>query len=326
MQKPEVTVFMAVYNGEKFISQAIESVLQQTFKNFELLIIDDGSKDNSISIIKKYADNRIRLLKNENNLGLFRTRNKGIAEAQGKYFATLDCDDIAVKKRLALHLKYFHENKNAAVSAGRIKYINHLSKKIGSSAPIHGDEDYVKALLLFTNIFINSATMIDMAILKKLMYREGFEPAEDYDLFERIAAEYKIGVINDFLSSYRVHNSNISSIKSSSRKTGERNIIERQLNRYGFKYNNDELNIHLKFTSAEFDELNANACLLWFNNLAKQNSNKKIFNNHSFKMALARQWLRLCLYRLKTKHDVKPFFKKGMIKNSDLLNAFLKSI
>ena len=100
MAKPEVTVFMAVYNGEKFINQAIESVLQQTFKDFELLIIDDGSTDNSQSIINSYTDKRIRVLKNEGNKGLAYTRNRGINEATGKYFATLDCDDVAYKNRL----------------------------------------------------------------------------------------------------------------------------------------------------------------------------------------------------------------------------------
>jgi glycosyltransferase involved in cell wall biosynthesis len=266
------------------------------------------------------------LLENEKNLGLFLTRNRGIEEARGEYFATLDCDDIATKKRLELQLKYFHENKDAVVCAGRIKYIDHNSKSIGHSAPLRGDKDYFKALFLFTNIFINSATMSNTAILKELMYREGYEPAEDYDLFERIAAENKIGIINDVLCYYRVHNNNVSTVKSYNRKIGERKIIERQLRRYGFKYTEDDLDAHLKFTSAEFDFANVESCSSWFNSLAEQNSKKKIFNDRSFKLALARQWLRLCFYRLKKKHDLKPFLKKGVITYSHLFHSFINSV
>jgi glycosyltransferase involved in cell wall biosynthesis len=326
MSRPEVTVFMAVFNGEKFIKQAIDSVLEQTFRDFELLLIDDGSTDNSVSIIKEYNDDRIRLLQNETNLGLFLTRNRGIEEARGKYFATLDCDDIATKGRLELQLKYFQQHTNAAVCAGRVIYIDSSSKRIGTRAPLSGDQDYYKALLLFTNIFINSATMIDMDVLKKIKYRTGYEPAEDYDLFERIADEYEIGIINDVMCYYRIHGGNVSTIKSEHRKIGERIIIERQLKRYGFDYDENDLNIHLKFTTAEFDNLNLNECLSWFNKLAKQNDENKAFNNNSFKLALAKQWIRFCMYRLKTAHDIKPLFVNGPIKFSHLFTSFVKSL
>ncbi|HEY6976145.1 MAG TPA: glycosyltransferase family 2 protein [Chitinophagaceae bacterium] len=326
MLKPKVTVFMAVFNGEKFIRQAINSILKQTFNDFELLLVDDGSTDNSVSIIREYSDDRIRLLQNETNLGLFLTRNRGIEEARGKYFATLDCDDIATKRRLELQMKYFQQNKKAAVCAGRVIYIDNHSRRIGTRSPLSGDQDYYKALLLFTNIFINSAAMIDMNVLKKFKYRIGYEPAEDYDLFERIAAEYEIGIINDFVCNYRIHSGNVSIIKSRNRKIGERVIIERQLRRYGFEYDEDDLNTHLKFTSAEFDHLYINECLSWFNKLAKQNNIKKSLNDNSFKLALAKQWIRFCLYRFRKKHEIKPLFARGPFKYSHLLTSFIKAL
>lgn len=191
---------------------------------------------------------------------------------------------------------------------------------------MRGNEDYLKALLLFTNIFINSSTMMHTVLLKKIMYRKGYEPAEDYDLFERIVAEYKFGIINNLLCCYRIHDNNVSTIKSYNCKISERNIIERQLKKYVFEYTNDDLDIHLKFTTGEFDFLKTADCVLWFKSLAEQNSHKKIFNKESFNMALARQWLRFCLYRLKTKRDINPFFEKGTIKYSHLIGSFLKSI
>lgn len=323
---PEVTVFMALYNGEKYIRQAINSVLQQTFKDIELLIIDDGSIDNSVAIVQEYSDSRIRLLQNGQNLGLFRTRNKGVEESRGKFFATLDCDDIAAANRLELQLKYLYENKTTAVCGGRVNYINSQSEKIGHRLPLQGGQDYLKSLLLFTNIFINSATIIESSVLKRLMYRKGYEPAEDYDLFERIAAEHNIGMINDVVCSYRVHSQNISGIKSNDRKAAERLIITRQLERYGFKYSNDEMNIHLKFTTGEFGDADLSEYKHWFKSLLLQNAEKKVFHNKSFQMALAKQWLRICIYWLKSKYNIKPFLSTGVVKKNHLFTTLKNSI
>lgn len=315
MRDPKVTIFMAVYNGEKYIRQAIDSALEQSFRDFELLVIDDGSTDNSMAIVKAYSDKRIRVLQNETNLGLFLTRNKGVQEARGQYFATLDCDDIAPAERLETQLKYFRDNPGCVMCGGRIKYIDQQSAYIGKFAALRGDEDFLKSLLLFTNIFSNSTTMIDINVLRELQYRKGYEPAEDFDLFERVAAAHKVGFINQFLSYYRVHDSNISTIKSENRKKAEREIIERQLERYGFECNNDNLDLHLRFTTAEFDfsKYDIETYAAWLNNLRDQNRDKKIFCNQSFELALAKQWLRLCMSKFKTTRDLRPFLMRGMV-------------
>ena len=93
---PQVTVLMPVFNGEKYLAEAIESILNQTFKDFEFLIVDDGSEDRSAEIINSYKDKRIKLLRNERNLGVSRSCNKGIKLAEGKYIARMDCDDISL--------------------------------------------------------------------------------------------------------------------------------------------------------------------------------------------------------------------------------------
>lgn len=328
MQKAEVTVFMAVYNGEKFIHAAIESVLRQTFQDFELLIINDGSTDDSISIVNKYADKRIRLLHNDNNRGLAFTRNRGIEEARGKYFATLDCDDIAYQNRLEKQLAFFSKNKEVAVCGGRVKYIDETSKVVGKLFSLRGDEDFLKSILLFNNIFSNSSTMMDTAILKKFRYDERFAPAEDYDLFERISAEHKIAFINEWLTYYRVHGENSSTLKSERRIVAEKIIAERQLTRYGFSFGDQELFLHTRFTNTDFDfianhlkEYNA-----WFSNLIKQNAEKKIFDSQSFGLALSRQWLRILFYKFKTQHSFASVFNKGELTYPGLLKSFINSL
>jgi glycosyltransferase involved in cell wall biosynthesis len=109
---PQISVIMAVYNGEKYLAEAIESILNQTFKEFEFIIIDDGSKDNSLNIIKRYAkkDSRIIIIKNEKNMKLAWSLNKGLKIARGKYIARMDSDDISLTDRLEKQY-YFLEKK-----------------------------------------------------------------------------------------------------------------------------------------------------------------------------------------------------------------------
>lgn len=314
MRKPEVTIFMAVYNGAKYIREAINSALNQTFKDFELLVIDDGSEDESMQIVSEYSDSRIRVLHNETNLGLFKTRNRGINEAKGRYFATLDCDDIASLDRLQIQLKYFENHPDYMMCGGKVKYIDHRSNIVGKGFPVHDDFDYLRSLMLFTNVFSNSTTMISTAVLRAFMYREGFEPAEDYDLFERIATQYKIGFINEFLSHYRLHENNTSTIKHLNKQSAEKKIIKRQLDRYEFDYDNEEFNLHLNFTTGkfEFEKYSPKDFSKWLRGLAKKNKSKGAFNPGSFNLALTRQWIRVCIRKLKEDRDISPFLMRPM--------------
>ena len=110
MNEPMVTVLMAVYNGEKFLKEAMESILTQTFTDFEFLIINDGSTDNSVKIIEEFNDPRIRLIHNEKNLKLIASLNKGISLAKGKYIARMDCDDISMPYRLEKEVDFLENS------------------------------------------------------------------------------------------------------------------------------------------------------------------------------------------------------------------------
>ncbi|SVC41049.1 uncharacterized protein METZ01_LOCUS293903, partial [marine metagenome] len=109
---PLITVLMPVYNGAKYLNEAIDSILNQTFQNFEFIIIDDGSTDDSVKIIKSYDDNRIRLVENRNNLGQSETLNKGLSLTRGKYIARMDQDDISMPERLKKQFEFMENNSD----------------------------------------------------------------------------------------------------------------------------------------------------------------------------------------------------------------------
>ena len=111
----DITVFIALYNAQKYIEQTINSVLNQTFTNFEILIINDASTDDSIKIVEKFKDNRIRLLHNKTNKGICLTRQRGIEEAKGKYIAIIDSDDLAMPSRLEKQFLFLEKNPEIAL-------------------------------------------------------------------------------------------------------------------------------------------------------------------------------------------------------------------
>ena len=110
MADPKVSVLMSVYNGEKYLREAVESILNQTFRDFEFIIIDDGSTDSTNEIIRSYSDCRIRLLENEENIGLTKSLNKGIDQCRGEYIARMDGDDVSLQQRFSKQLEYLINN------------------------------------------------------------------------------------------------------------------------------------------------------------------------------------------------------------------------
>src|SRR5690349_9241462 len=130
MTKPVFTVLMPVYNGEKYLREAIDSILAQTLTDFEFLIIDDGSKDRSVDIIKSYADPRINLVKNEVNLGISKTLNRGIEIAAAEFIARMDADDISHPTRLQKQYDYLIKNPECALLSTWAKMITEKNEHI----------------------------------------------------------------------------------------------------------------------------------------------------------------------------------------------------
>ncbi|MDO8927294.1 MAG: glycosyltransferase [Sideroxyarcus sp.] len=209
MATPIVSVVMPVYNGERHLAEAIESILTQTFSNFELIIIDDGSTDGSLAILKEYEkrDARIRLIARENR-NLATTLNDLIDLARGEWIARMDQDDIALPHRLERQLQWMQETK-ADISGSWIKTFG----TSGSSVLKHPQTDAANKMeLLFGSCFAHPTVMMKTALVKQLRYDKAWEKCEDYDLWERAArAGWKMTNVPQVLLLYRQHGAQISS-------------------------------------------------------------------------------------------------------------------
>ena len=215
MNVPAVSVILPAYNGEKFIGKAIQSVLQQTFADFELIIINDGSTDHTESIIHSFHDQRIMYLKNSDNQGLIYTLNKAVSHANGRYIARMDADDVCLPERIAKQKAFLDQNEGIAVVASTIDFINEQEEKTGiwelDRRTINPEQ--IKKAILKQNCIAHPTIMMRSEILKELKYKEYQKNIEDYDLWLRILNRgYKIGKLDEPLLLYRIHDNSVTSL------------------------------------------------------------------------------------------------------------------
>ncbi|MBN1980129.1 MAG: glycosyltransferase, partial [Chitinivibrionales bacterium] len=207
---PKVTVLMSVYNGQKYLREAINSILQQTFQNFELLIINDGSSDTTHDIISSYQDQRIRLHTNEKNIGLTRSLNIGLGLAQGEYIARQDADDISLPRRLEQEIVFLEQHDDIWLVGTAFHLINEQGKLLGTQGVLT-DNTAIRTALLKANQFGHGTVMYRKALIHSVgYYREELGPAEDYDLWLRIAEKYKVANLSEPLYQWRVNPKGVS--------------------------------------------------------------------------------------------------------------------
>lgn len=208
---PMVSVLMPAYNAEKFIAVAIQSILDQTFKDFELCIINDGSTDGTAKIIDQFDDPRIVKIHWAQNGGLVLVRNALVALAKGKYIAYLDNDDVAFPDRLAKQFAFLEAGK-ADVCSGAYETFNEETGERRESKGRYTDAD-IRALITVYCPLCNPAVMGRAEIFKKFPYIAGNDHAEDYSLWQEIALSgYRFANLRDKLITYRIHPKQISRV------------------------------------------------------------------------------------------------------------------
>ncbi len=216
---PLVSVLMPVYNGEKFLRPAIESILSQSFTDYEFIIINDGSSDTSEQIILSYTDARIKYVRNEKNLKLIATLNKGIDLCKGKYIARMDADDVAYPERFAKQVSFMESNPEYGLCGTDIEIDGAMNSWVQM-----GDMNYLRFCFLFHNPFCHPTTFIRNSIVKehKLYYPAEYIHAEEYVFWLRIIEHSKCINLDEKLLNYRLHQGQVTTVfKPEQRRIGE---------------------------------------------------------------------------------------------------------
>lgn len=224
---------MPVFNGAKFLGESILSVLNQNYANFELLVLNDGSQDNSLEIAKSFSsiDSRVKVFDTQNE-GISSKRNLGIFLASGDYIAWLDADDIAFPSRVEVQVNFLLENKLIDMVGGGCVLIDELGVEISTNIYERISHEAILSQLCIDNAFINSTVMIRSEVAKKYKFNKRFDGCEDYEFYSRLALTHTCQNLPLCLVQYRVHSSSISIIKKNRIRNNANHIAIRQLMNY----------------------------------------------------------------------------------------------
>lgn len=219
---PLISVILPVYNAENTLGEAIESILNQTFADFELILINDGSTDASEKIVLSYEDKRIKYFSNETNKGLIYTLNRGLRLARGKYIARMDADDISLPTRFEKQVRILEENPSVIVCGSRIAYFGIKKRKSVYIAPESSEEN--KKWLVRESCFAHPTVMMRKEVLvnNRISYHPDYKNAEDYKLWIDLAPYGEFYNIQEVLLNYRLSSTQITQSYNTAQKKNAR--------------------------------------------------------------------------------------------------------
>jgi glycosyltransferase involved in cell wall biosynthesis len=292
---PKITVFIPVYNRQRYIAQTIQSVLDQSYKNFQLLLVDDGSTDDSVDIMRSFTDQRITLIENGENLGIPKTRNVGLEHAQGEYLAILDSDDLMLKDRLKKQSKFLDKHSDYVGVGSWSRYIDDqgVVKKSIVARPV--SHKRISASLLFQCAIHNRTFMVRSEAVKKLGYNNNFPRCQDYELLYRLSKHAKLHNIPAILVAGRKHDQQITRNTSEIGDQMKKIIASQCLNDLQIEYTAVDLHNHIQLArcSQELRDLDfLEWAEQWLSKLLKANQNTKIFNQTAFRQICFRMWIK----------------------------------
>jgi len=230
---PTVSILMSVYNGGAYLESCLQSLLDQTFGDFELIVIDDGSKDGSPDLLRTYAarDPRIRLTIRENK-GLTRTLNEAYRQARGKYLARMDCDDIAMPARLSAQVAFLDAHPEVACCGGYFQLIDGESRLLTTLKPPTDDAAIQAQCLAGHNPICHPSAMIRKSSMDAVKgYDERFKTTQDLDLWLRLGEVGKLANVPEVVLQFRLHESSVSETKRQEQRSAGQLACEEAWNR-----------------------------------------------------------------------------------------------
>jgi len=252
-RSPSVSVVMPVYNGGQYLAEAIQSILHQTFLDFEFVIVDDGSTDQTVEIINSFRDKRIVLLKNSINLGNYPSRNIGMELARGRYICVMDADDVAMPVRLERQYHSLERNPETGICGSFIQNI-----PSGSCPRFVTDDQLLKVAFLSNNYCSHPSLILRKELLNKyqLRYKEEYVYSADFDLCARGFRYFKVQNIPEVLLQYRRHSDQISTAKYAEQQMYADEIrIKQLIENLGFRHDEIPHSLHLRLMKRERIEI-----------------------------------------------------------------------
>lgn len=282
----KVSVVMPVYNGEKYLKEAMDSILNQTYTDFEFIIINDGSQDKTKDIIFSYNDCRIIYLENEVNQGIVMTLNRGIDASKGKYIARFDADDIAVATRLEKQVLYMDSHEEVCVLGTGIKIFG--ENVMTQTRVFSTNSNKLKAELLFSSCIAHPTVMIRKKILdeNRFKYDVNFAGAEDYHLWWRMTNVGGIAMLAEPLHYYRIHENQITQKYTAKDKKILEDFILIRMHNLKIELTEEERIVFLNYCCGEYKKFSEEEIRCFIDILSRiiiNNKETKYFEQTSLK-------------------------------------------
>jgi glycosyltransferase involved in cell wall biosynthesis len=307
MSLPSVSVVMPVYNAEKYLFEAIQSILEQTFTDFEFIIINDGSEDSSLSIIKEFMrfDERIVLVSRENK-GLIYSLNEGFRLSKGQYIARMDADDISLPTRFEKQVKELSSNESVGVCGCWAEVFGENINSHLWKMPI--ENSALKSRLLFSVPFIHPSVMLEKKLIQKynLQYNSKYKNAEDYKFWLDFSKITSFSNIPEVLVKYRYHSESVSRLADSKNEKNRFTIISRIHNEVlsGIEMQASDDELWLQFIVSSNERINKHGVDLYklkslFDRVVECNKNNRLFDGNYLDKEISRKYFVACVLILK---------------------------
>jgi glycosyltransferase involved in cell wall biosynthesis len=280
---PLVSVNLITYNRQDFIHAAIDSVLKQSYNQFELIVIDDGSTDNTLDVINSFYDRRIFVFKNEKNSGIAFSRNKAAELSRGKYILILDSDDVAHPELIKRKVEFLEANPDYILVSSLMNYVNEKKEVINKSVGMLVPDNEVCSYLFFANCLVQSSLLIRATILKKEKYSDSVS-SEDLDLWNRIKYLGGVHIMEDVLINVALHNNNVTKFNKHNTENAFFESAEKNLKDIGLKTTDKIIGIHVNFLnySKTFSVNELKLLIKHCSNIITANNKEKKYNKENF--------------------------------------------
>lgn len=310
-KKGLISVIAGNYNTPpKFVKKAIRSVLEQTYQNFEFIIVDDCSTDDSLETIKAFDDPRIKILSTEKNSGLATALNKALEVCQGEYIARMDLDDVCVPERFEKQIAFMRDNPDVILCGTQIMYIDENGDSpLGvRTTKFNVDPEEYRIYLLFANnpMIIHPTWMFNRRLLTNynIRYKEQYKYSQDYAMLVSCADHARCAVIPDVLLHYRVHKKAASAMKKKAQRKYDYEIIQEQLDRLHLVLPEELKELHHRYLQKV--KLYDTKMWKWLEDIIKANKKYQIYNQDKLQRIIYTRW-----FKNQVKLGFQRLFNKG---------------
>lgn len=334
---PLVSVLLPVHNNEQYVGSAIQSILDQTYSNFELLILVSATTNvESLKVVNSFSDPRIRIINRTIDENLPKALNRGILEAKGEYIARMDADDISLPNRFEKEISFLKDNPDITVVGSWVKTFG--SKNMIIRHPAMPEE--IKANLLFQTSIVHPTVMMRKEVMKinDLQYNPEYWCSEDIDLWARSVEKVKLANVPEILLHYRTHQSQATRVNGEEIAEIRNKVRLRQLSNLGIIPTARELyvyNMIVEFKNEEhevfFDEV-----VQWLKKIAESNRSKNIYNQKILENIIGEKWFIVCYMNASNgglknwkrfwKHEPSKWLQMNLRNGVRLFRFFIKSV